>query len=317
MLHTILVPLDGSLLAEAALPSAEALARLTGARIILVRAIDLPDVLDDLAPPFAEEVAAGWPASDVDFAAGQREADDYLIAIARHLAQTGRTVETRLAPGPAATAIVEAARDTDLVVMATHGRSGLSRWALGSVADTVVQTVPAPVLLVRAEQAQPLASGYPRHILVPLDGSMLAEQALPLAVLLASRSGAELILTHIVTQPPTEPVAAGDDELAELIRESARAYLFAAGQRAMRPGITLHTDIHAGRAAEGILAAADSRHADLIVMATHGRSGLVRWISGSVADQVLRGASVPVLLVRAHAWQPAPATARSPLGARG
>jgi nucleotide-binding universal stress UspA family protein len=167
---------------------------------------------------------------------------------------------------------------------------------------------------VRAEQAQPLATGYPRRILVPLDGSDLAERALPLAMLLAGRAEAEVILTHVVAALD-DPSGGGADGALDLAREQARAYLHEVSQRLVEPGVTLHTDVRVGLAAEGILAAADARRADLIAMSTHGRGGLGRLVYGSVADRVARGASAPVLLARADAARDAPADAEARRGA--
>jgi nucleotide-binding universal stress UspA family protein len=279
MLKRILIPLDGSALAEAALPAARAVARLTGASVMVMQAVEAPETGEDGAAPGAAA---------------------YLAAVAGRLADDGVIVCTHVATGPAALAIIEAAGEADLTVMATHGRGGVGRWALGSVADQVMQGAPSPVLLVRAEQAQPLASGYPRHVLVPLDGSELAEHALPMAMLLADRAGAEVILTHIVT-PLDDLLGDAGENLLALASERARAYLHEVSQRLVQPGVTLHTDVHVGSAVEGILTAAEARRADLIVMSTHGRGGLGRWVYGSVADHIARAASVPVLLVRVDA----------------
>jgi nucleotide-binding universal stress UspA family protein len=308
MLRRILVPLDGSALAEAALPAARAIARLTGARVTLVQAVEPAETLDDVGDPLAGGLALELQATD-DRIAIYRVVDahaaDYLAGVAGRLAPDGIAARTQVVAGPAAVAIVEAAREADLIVMATHGRGGLGRWAIGSVADKVTQGAPAPVLLVRAEQAQPLAAGYPRRILVPLDGSDLAERALPLAMQLAARAEAEVILTHVVAAPDGPDGDAAEGPLG-LVREQARAYLHEVSQRLVEPGATLHTDVRVGPAAEGILAAADARRADLIAMSTHGRGGLGRWVYGSIADRIVRSAGVPVLVVRADVASGAP-----------
>jgi nucleotide-binding universal stress UspA family protein len=154
------------------------------------------------------------------------------------------------------------------------------------------------VLLVRAEQAQPLTSGYPRRILVPLDGSAMAESAVQLALRLAGRARAEIILAHIVTTPHGVP---GDEAEGShgFTEAGAHAYLQDVRRRLTEPGVPVRTDIRAGEVAEGIVAVAECRGADLIVASTHGRGGLDRWVHGSIADRLVRGASVPVLLVRA------------------
>jgi nucleotide-binding universal stress UspA family protein len=188
--------------------------------------------------------------------------------------------------------------------MATHGRSGIGRWVLGSVADKVLRGASTPVLLVRADQTDVVVTGHPRRILVPLDGSDLAEQALPLAQELARRAGAALHLIRSVTWPweGSAAIAALDAtrgaDLIEREEAAARAYLAAVSAGVARQGVAVTTSLCFGSAGEAILANAAAGQADLIVMSTHGRGGLGRWALGSVADRVLHGASVPVLLVR-------------------
>jgi nucleotide-binding universal stress UspA family protein len=130
---------------------------------------------------------------------------------------------------------------------------------------------------------------------------------------LAGRAEAEVILTHIVAAADGPNDGAADAPLG-LVGEQARAYLHEVSQRLVEPGVTLHTDVRVGPAAEGILAAADARRADLIVMSTHGRGGLGRWVYGSVANRIVRGSSVPVLVVRADMASGAPPGAEARRG---
>jgi nucleotide-binding universal stress UspA family protein len=183
--------------------------------------------------------------------------------------------------------------------MATHGRGGLGRWAYGSVADKVLQGAPVPVLLVRADAAAAmLSAGWPRRLLVPLDGSDLAEQALPLATDLARRAGADLCLLASISWAFTTHAV----QLISLegpAQQVTAAYLQRVSRRLAASGMPVASTIRLEPAADAILAGAAAQRADLIVMSTHGRGGLGRWLVGSVADRVLRGATVPVLLVRA------------------
>lgn len=147
-----------------------------------------------------------------------------------------------------------------------------------------------------------------KHILVPLDGSPLAELALPDAFGVAELSQAEVTLLQVV--PPIEHVIAGEaehpifvDQQWEAKKLLAQDYLHQVCERVGCPDITVHTVVEMGPAAESIIDYANYQPIDLVVMATHGRSGLQRWVYGSVADKVLRGAKQPVLLVRAYPQQ--------------
>jgi nucleotide-binding universal stress UspA family protein len=188
--------------------------------------------------------------------------------------------------------------------MSTHGRSGVGRWRRGSVADQVVRGAPVPVLLVHADQTEVVATGHPQRILVPLDGSALAEGALPLALCLARLAHASLVLVRAVNRPgdlSTSFAALGPivgAELGALDEERTRSYLAGVSQRLLHYGVPVATTVYRDSPADAILACATEERADLIVMTTHGCGGLGRWALGSVADRVLSAAAMPVLLVR-------------------
>lgn len=336
-MRRILVPLDGSTLAESVVPYVLEVARLTGAAVTLFQGVEpVERVIDDTAVlqlqlmartiESAGEPTEGLPAptaQDLERQATER-AHTYLVTVAQRLSQTGLEVHTRTGQGPAAEQIVEAAREFDLVAMATHGRGGLGRWVYGSVADRVLRAAPVPVLLIRATHEAPPARWRPRRIMVPLDGSELAERALPPASALARRASAEVALIQsiywarmaVADYPYGYGAAIGDAELLEEAEAGARDYLAGISQRLTREGLTVVTEVRLDPAADAILAGAAEQHADLIVMSTHGRGGLGRWVLGSVADRVLRGATIPILLVRADvpvdADLPADAAAATP-----
>jgi nucleotide-binding universal stress UspA family protein len=307
MLHHILVPLDGSALAESVLPGVQTLARLTGADMTLMQAVEpLTSLL---------ELAASWEFGNM--AAERQEAAEqaahvYLTAIAGRLVTAGIAAQPRVVSGRAAEAILQTAREFDLIAMATHGRGGVSRWVYGSVTDKVLRGAPVPVLLLRADLDVPVAADRLRRILVPLDGSALAEQALPLAATLARQAGASLILLQstgwaraaVADYPAFFAGGLGADHLLEQAEESARAYLAQVSRRLGEQGLTVQLEVTPEPAADAILAGAAAQQADLIVMSTHGRGGLGRWVYGSVADRVLRLATLPVLLVRANGADP-------------
>jgi nucleotide-binding universal stress UspA family protein len=295
MLRTILVPQDGSVLAEQAIPYAVRLARSTGATIVLVRAT----------------AASPLPGADagVTERAAIARAEAELGAIADRLRDDGLTVNTHVFYDAADTAILTAARqeDADLIVMSTHGRSGLNRWVYGSVADAVMRAAPVPVLLVPATCTTTWAAERPLRLLVPLDGSAIAEAALGPVGELATALGAELLLTQVVELPVpmlTDGAVYIPDWDPEEELVSARQYLedTAAGPRAT--GCTVRTEAIAGplsvvgQAARVIADTAAQEDVDVIAMATHGRGGLARLVMGSVATGVLQRASVPLLLVR-------------------
>jgi nucleotide-binding universal stress UspA family protein len=298
MLRRLLVPLDGSPLAERALPLVEQLARLTDARVNLLLAVDRLDWLPETTLSVVVD-------RQQEQARARHAAGRYLEAVAQRLRDDGLSVTVQLAATPPSTAIVEASDQADLIIMTTHGRTGLGRWTLGSVADKVVRSSERPVLLLRPETAA-IAGDRPLHrLLVPLDGSPLAEQALPLARLLAGAAGASLYLLHGFGWPIDitrslaylEPI--GGEALMEADRQRLVAYLETTAEPLRAAGLTVVTNLRDQAAAEAIVAEVAEQAIDLIVMTTHGRGGVSRWFLGSVADRLLHGAPVPLLLLRA------------------
>lgn len=300
MYRQILVPLDGSLLAERALPLATWLAARLGSRILLVRAVWVQTFPG--ADPTAAQVAA------------VQEAEAYLRGVAARLAE--RAIPTDIAvpyAPPAEGILLEAGlRGADLIVLSTHGRSGLGRWLYGSVAEAVLARSPLPVVLVRASAPEALWEREPwrARLLVPLDGSPLAEEALPHAVGLARALEATVVLVHAVP-PPVLPLAefslAGamalpDADPIEQARRAATAYLETVAARLAAQGVQTQTTVVEGAAATAILEVSRAVGAVLIVMATHGRTGLGRLLFGSVALEVLHRGDRPLLLVRPRAF---------------
>jgi nucleotide-binding universal stress UspA family protein len=310
---TILVPLDGSALAEQVLPYVRLLAPLLGARVCLLRvAMELAD--EDV---FAESMVAAYGALDPRvprervqqaWDRQRQHAEGYLASLALQLQYDGFDVATEVRIGPPAEVIVEtaAAEPDTLIAMATHGLSGLRRWALGSVTDKVIHASSCPVLVVRGGEEAPAGLELTR-IMVPQDGSELARQALPLATELARSAAAELLLIEAV--PPLLEAYPGMRPLGRPL-PNAVASLHALREQAQQELSTLVGTLEqeqvrasgvvvSGYAAEAIVDMAEQRKAGLIVMATHGYSGLRRWALGSVADKVLHTSAIPLLLVRA------------------
>lgn len=300
MATRILVPLDGSDLAEQALPCAMMLARGLPADVDLFRAISISPDLDDVL---------GHALHDVEAHMGQLEAEakEYLGQVAGRMRRSGLVVRTVVRRGPASESIVEYAEQMDMkfIVMFTHGYSGISRWRHGSVAERVLQSASVPVLMVCAKDCEgvPEAAMTCQRIVVPLDGSAMAEQALPPATSIAQALDAEIVLFRIpIVQIPgvfTDGWYVNLEGTYETADRIAEEYLDNVADGLQAQGVKVATAIRMGSVAGAILEYAEGNNIDLIAMCTHGRTGLARWALGSVADRVLRARSTPLLLVRA------------------
>lgn len=229
----------------------------------------------------------------------------YLEQKRQELQQAGYCVQVHQHEGDAALAIIGVAKEVgaQLIAMTTHGRSGLRRWTLGSVAERVLHETALPVLLVREET---VAKGPVKRLLVPLDGSPLAEQALPPAAELAKETGAVIVLLQVIqTLDPTnqrilfQSKAEAESALKSWILEG-QTYLEGIEQRLLQQGIRAETLVRTGDPDRMICATVVDAGTDMVVMGTHGRTGFRRWVYGSVANKVLRGISCPLLLIRSQ-----------------
>jgi nucleotide-binding universal stress UspA family protein len=280
MIATILVPLDGSSLAERALPSAQQAARVFHATVHLVRVTALPPGL--LWSPVPTYIPSD--ATDRLLEQEEEKAAQYLAEVRHRLQAAGVQVATHQLIGHAGAALAdfEETQQIDLVVMASHGRSGLSRLAFGSVAGHLLHHGHAPLLLVRA-------FGIPSNldrVVVPLDGSSPAEAALDAITDLAPLGIREVTLLRVVD--------------TERHRQEAGTYLETVARRlpdAVPPPVC---KVLLGDQAQLIIAEAGD--AKTVVMATHGRAGPARRTRGSVADAVACGAHTSVLLLPEGSW---------------
>jgi nucleotide-binding universal stress UspA family protein len=274
---TILVPLDGTASAATALPLARSLAKVNDASLVLIRCV---------------------PA---DHSVG--EAEHYLQSVASELSDC--SVRRVVRHGSPAEELVSAIRDeaADLVVMATHGRVGLQRALLGSVAEHVVKASPVPVALVRPGGKQ---TSQLKKLLVPTDGTAGAALALGTAIGLARSAGARVTLIEAVEPYPLW-LYGGDFGLAptyvdpswdEDALRAAQTYVSGVVARLNAEGLAAEGTARLGGTLAIIEAAADEADADLIVMSTHGYTGPARAVLGSTADALVRTAKRPVLLVR-------------------
>ena len=320
-MKTILAPLDGSAVAEQVLPYIPLLAGTLAARVHLLVVLT-DEQKQRLITAYAAAPAGPVRRDETDWhwehraqAELTQAAADYLDQHAQALRAAGLNVTFEVTSGAPAECIAEiaASEPQALIAMATHGYSGLRRWTLGSVADKVVHAATTPVFLVRAVEQPPAGARSLKRILVPLDGSALAEQALPHAIALARRAPAEIILLQaavplIEYAPGMSPFSRSlppSIKFPDVLREQAQAQLAAAISRFGTPEVAMVPLVVFGHPAEAIVDAATERQADLIVMATHGYGGLRRWTLGNIADKVLHASSVPLLLVRANGGEPA------------
>jgi len=291
LIKQILVPLDGSLAAEAVLPYVERIATATGASVLLIAAIDKPK-------DWGEDTGG-------DVMGESHEAESYLRRLQAQLASaTGKDVEFEVIESQPATAILWACEkhQPGLIAITTHGRSGLARWVLGSVTAKLLHSTQTPMLIVRppAEETS-AAGGNITKLLVPLDGSEVATSVLPFAAVLAKSLGASVSLFQSVPEPVMiypGAEAVFDANVQKELESGARKSLASTTERLGEQGVQANLVTSFGNTVDGIVGAAERTQADVIVMSTHGRSGIGRMVLGSVADGVVRRASVPVLLVR-------------------
>lgn len=295
MYRSILVPLDGSLPSEQSLPYAMALARRSGATLQLAY-VHTPLLLGE------GTMYLGTP--DVQLWEDEKK---YLQSVADRLKKAGlEKVSAHVLEGPVAETLQEHAleKGCDLVVMTTHGRGPVSRFWLGSVADRLVHRVPMPLLLIRTREEVPPPASEPQvhNVLVALDGTPTAEQILQPAGVLTKLMGASCTLLHVVPSVVPHVVyteAAVDATLADKLRSEAHVYLQRVADSLHDRGFAVQTRIIAhAHPATAILNEAASGEYDLLALETHGRRGLPRLFLGSIADKVVRGATIPVLVHR-------------------
>jgi nucleotide-binding universal stress UspA family protein len=292
--YKVLVPLDGSRLAEHSLVYLDALRSLGESQVLLISVVDESEDFQSLSSAEARERETNLLST-------------YLREVSADVEQhLGITVENKVATGSPASRLLAEAQDyaPDLLVISTHGRSGPSRWRLGSVADKVIRGAGCNTLVVgpkASEKAVWLEARIMapfKAILVPLDGSALAESALPVAKSFAESFGS---VVHLVRAVPIPAVADGYaseaymPDLLDTLIDGARVYMKGAAERLNWPKV--ETDVIVGPAVSQLEDYATQKAIDLVIMTSHGRSGFVRTALGSVTDRLL-GGPAPVLIVR-------------------
>ena len=274
MYTRVLVPLDGSKIAEQVLPYARGLARALGVPAELLSVID-PEVLEQLADPNHRRYL------DMVLTEKAESSRTYLEALARSF--QGVSVQCFVARGKPEDVVIERAASAKgtLIAMATHGRSGIQRWLLGSVAEKVLHGSSNHVFLIRAaEQGQTEGEASLKKVIVPLDGSPLAERVLPYVVDLAKKMSLEVIFLRAYALPPSlgpDEYGAYSEELINHLGAEAKDYLAAKIAEVENLGLKNVSPVtELGYGAEQINVLARKTPANFIAMCTHGRSGVRR-----------------------------------------
>jgi nucleotide-binding universal stress UspA family protein len=328
MPRSIIVPLDQSHVAECAIPFARALARQTGMPLTLLTVVQPPGSLPE--PPVEDDLPAieeppragsgrpyssslpigvnpgpsGFSESDFEeMDSAAREAEQYLEYVSNSI--TEAPVTSKVEYGDALDRIVRTARDSgadSVIVMASHGRSGIGRVLLGSVALSVAERAENPLFICRALRG-PVASPSDieiRRVLIALDGSKAAEEVIGTVRQLFSEQRVPLHLLSVVNMKRSFLTGEPEDRDAHgrSPRDHAEDYLTSMAERMQSHGFPTKWDVLEGDEAQSINDAANSVEADLIAMTTSGRSGSRRFAIGSVAERALHRATKPILLVR-------------------
>lgn len=300
MYKRLLVPLDGSKAAERALPFARALAGAFKIPVELLEVVDISTMSLHVAADKARYL-------DVLIAEGENAAREYLKEIAATFpgVEVTCTVE-RGHPGDGIIAHAAAHEDT-LITMATHGRSGVNRWLMGSVAEKVLRGANTPLFLVRVGEDAGVSTGAAalKSVIVALDGSELAEKVLPVITEVAKLLSLPVVLFRAYELPASTYYGSEDylpnyDALKKEVEEEARKYLDEKVAALKARGVEKVSSVLVeGAGADEIIRYARNHPDTLVAMSTHGRSGVKRWVLGSVTEKVVRHSDDPVLVVHA------------------
>jgi nucleotide-binding universal stress UspA family protein len=302
MYKVIMVPTDGSGFDREAIRVALRMAERSKAKVRLVRVLASDSFFGTTPEAHWTPMSAELGRSERTSALGELYA---LAAECRSESKADITVD--LHGGPVADVLQGYANrhDIDLIVMSTHGRSGISRLSLGSVTDSLIRHTTIPVLVVKPSTSYLYAqSGQAfKRIVVPLDGSALAEQILPRVLTLGTLEGAEVSLLQVLVPQSYSQKEISDPDLPWWDKDvsHAQAYLFRIASRLRRNGLIVTTDIVIGEnVAHAIGDFASRAKADLIAIATHGRGGLARILRGSVADAIMHSGRMSMLVLKPH-----------------
>ncbi len=296
MFDHVLVPLDGSPLAECVLPHAVALSRALDTQVTLLRVLERPRAAD----PTRSVDPLGWHIR-------KAEAETYLGGVAARLRKAGLRTKRILLEGQAAERIIEFAhnQNVSLILLGSHGRSGLSGWNVSGVVQKVILRVCMPTMIVRAYQSVTgdLSSLRYRRLLVPLDGSQRAECVLPLATMLARFHESQLLLAHVVRRPEIPRRASPTREEIELVSQLTERNQLEARKRLEQLRSRLSSNVHIHLLVDDSVASTlhtvvRQEDIDLVVLSAHGYSGETQWPYGGVALNFIAYGTTPLLIVQ-------------------
>lgn len=274
MIKKILLAMDGSENAERALWWVIQYAGREKAQVVLFRAVDT-EVMD---PEFAPSQV--------------KDALNYLLRMETEINQAGIPAKVMVREGNPAEMIVKVAMEErcDLILMSTRGGSKVKRWAIGGVTEQVLRMSPVPVLPIQSH-THAARNNHIRRVIVPVDGSKLAEQTLPWAADLARMLKAQLVFLHVYPLGP-----AGMTQRAEDVFDALRERMVRQCQLLRKKGVKARFAVRSGDAADRVLRFAGRN--DMILTTTHGWGGFKRWIFGSVAEKLIHEARIPVLVYK-------------------
>ena len=307
MFGKILVPVDSSEESRTILRWAAGLAKTTKSDLTLLTVIDTEDfqIVEAAATGQTDTTAPGGIISKIS-----EKVEAGLEAEVASLRATGIGIDVRVVTGSPAETIVSEANTVgaDLIAMSTRRESALARGILGSVTDRVLHSTSIPLLILQPEDMsdESVGSGFVQHIIVPLDGSTLSEEAIAPATALAQATGADLVFTEVVKVPIYGMDMGGvgygaavyaEDLDTKILEESAAKYLQQFVDNAESAGLKAQAKVRVGNPSIQIVNESAETEGSIIVMATHGAGGLKRWIVGSVTDKTIRAAHRPVLVI--------------------
>jgi nucleotide-binding universal stress UspA family protein len=296
MLMNLLVPLDGSLLAECVLAHAVAIAKAFNAQITLLNVLEQP--IESFGRPKADPL---------DWYLQKTAANTYLDVVKTRLEKSDVSVKAVLLEGRAIEKIIEMAHssDVDLLILSSHGRPDVNGWSVSGIVQQVVQRTRTSTLIIPESQSNSAQLGdlIYRRLLVPLDGSRRAGSALPLATALVQAHQGELTLVHVVSKPEMArhmPLTPEDAELinrfVERNQEEGNRYL-----EQLREQLPTTVQTHllvSDNVAATIQSFSEQEQIDLLILSAHGYSGEAKWPYGSVTNRFITNGTVPLLIVQ-------------------
>ena len=299
MFDPILVPLDGSPLAECVLPHTRAIAQAYQAKVNLVRVLDR-----------SQGTETSQLFDLVNWQINKTGAKLYLEKTSSQLQKAGVRVETTVIEGSVASSITEFAKGqkSKLIILSSHGRSGYSQWGISSVTQKIIFSAPTSVLIIRAQQSptEEKSDQFYSRILVPLDGSRRAENVLPMVAIFARYHRSRIHIVHVVRTPEMArqlPLTPEDQELSNKLvvrnREEAAKYLDQIRQNSPLDGIDVQTHLLVSdNPPLALHQLTDQEHIDLVALSAHGYSGNSQWPYGSMVNNFILYSQAPLLIVQ-------------------